>query len=126
MIMDIRTEGPSLFERAGGFARISSVVMDFYDRVLDSDLLAPWFENTDMRVLVDHQTKFVASLMGGPASYTDETLRRVHARLGITRAAFDEMKELLAQAFDAHRLAPEDRDAVLKEVERCAPLIVTA
>lgn len=43
-----------------------------------------------MRVLVDHQTKFIALMMGGPASYTDEHLKRVHAHLGIGSTAFGE------------------------------------
>lgn len=126
MILDVRSGEPSLFERSGGFASVSRIVMDFYERVLDSELLAPWFEDTDMRTLVDHQTKFVASLMGGPASYPDEMLARVHARLGITREAFDEMKLLLAEAMEDHGLAEEDVDGVMTEIERCAPLIVTA
>jgi hemoglobin len=126
MIMDVGNPGPSLFERSGGFGRVSRIVMDFYERVLDSEGLAPWFETVDMRALIEHQTKFVASLMGGPASYTDETLRRVHARLGVTRAAFDEMKALMAESLEDNGMAEDDVDAVLQEIERCAPLIVTA
>lgn len=126
MRIDIPTSRPPLFERAGGFGTVGRVVMSFYDRVLDSDILAPWFETTDMRTLVDHQTKFVASLMGGPAAYPDETLRRVHARLGIDRAAFDEMKRLLGEALEDHGIDGPDVESVLEEIERCAPLIVTA
>jgi hemoglobin len=117
---------PSLFERSGGFASVGRIVMTFYDRVLDSDLLAPWFETTDMRTLVDHQTKFVASLMGGPAAYSDEALRRVHARLGITPAAFDEMKTLLGAAMRDQGMGESDVATTLAEIERCRPLIVSA
>ncbi|HSH41905.1 MAG TPA: hypothetical protein VK973_07260 [Arenicellales bacterium] len=84
----------TIFERCGGFAKVSRIVMSFYDRVGDSEILAPYFETTDMRVLVDHQTKFVASLMGGPASYGDETLscrcwpRRPRARPRRPRACW--------------------------------------
>jgi hemoglobin len=100
--------------------------MDFYERVLESERLAPWFEATDMRTLVDHQTKFVASLMGGPASYTDETLRRVHARLGITREAFEEMETLMRESLEDHGMADDDVADVMREIARCAPLIVSA
>jgi len=58
----------SLFEHYGGFAKISRVVSEFYDKMLESPNLASYFENTDMRRLVDHQTKFIASLMGGRPS----------------------------------------------------------
>jgi hemoglobin len=59
----------SLFEKYGGFAQISKVVMVFYDKVLDPDLVGPFFDNIDMRRQIDHQTQFIASVMGGPASY---------------------------------------------------------
>ena len=118
--------GPTPFERVGGFASVSRIVMTFYGRVLDSEQLAPWFAATDMRTLIDHQTKFVAALMGGPAAYSDDALHRVHARLGIDRAAFDEMKALLAEAMTDHGVAPDDVEATVAEVERCAPLIVSA
>ncbi|QPC45070.1 group 1 truncated hemoglobin [Kaustia mangrovi] len=116
----------TIFERCGGFAKVSRIVMSFYDRVGDSEILAPYFETTDMRVLVDHQTKFVASLMGGPASYGDETLRHVHARLAITHEAFDEMTLLLRETFEDFDMAEADIAAVMGEIERSRPLIVTA
>lgn len=115
----------SPFARCGGFGTVSRIVLSFYERVLESDLLAPYFEHSDMRSLVDHQTKFIASLMGGPASYSDDTLRRVHARLAISRAAFEEMSRLLQETFEDFDLAPDDIDSVMAEIRRCAPLIVT-
>lgn len=63
----------------------------------ESDILGPYFDDVDMPQLIDHQTKFFASLMGGPASYSDETLQRVHARLHITEEVFDEMAQLLRE-----------------------------
>ncbi|MCP1335558.1 group I truncated hemoglobin [Futiania mangrovi] len=105
--------GPAVFDRCGGFARVSRMVMSFYDRVGESDLLAPYFEEIDMARLIDHQTKFFASMMGGPASFNDETLRRVHARLGISGEAFDEMAVLLRETLEDFDLDPADVDTVL-------------
>ena len=48
-----------------------------------------------MQNLIDHQTKFVATLMGGPASYTNDVLKRVHAGLSIDAADFDEAAKLM-------------------------------
>ena len=90
----------SMFERYGGFAKISQLVSLFYDRVLDSPVASPYFANTDMRRQVDHQTKFVSTLMGGPASYTDDALERVHSTLGITDAAFDAVTMLLRETLE--------------------------
>lgn len=104
----------TIFERYGGLARISRIVSAMYDKILDSPLTAPYFEGVDMRRLIDHQTRFVATLMGGPASYTNEQLERAHARLGITEPAFAEMVALLGKTLEEFGFADED----IAEVER--------
>lgn len=115
---------PTLFERYGGFATISKVVLSFYDGVLDSDVLAPYFEDVDMRRLVDHQTKFISYVMGGPASFTDETLRQVHAHLDIDDAAFDEMISLFSDTLEDYDFEEEDIHAVISALENRRPIIV--
>ncbi|HKJ39451.1 MAG TPA: group 1 truncated hemoglobin [Anaerolineales bacterium] len=102
----------TLFERYGGFAKISKVVMSFYDKILGSPLLSPYFEKTDMKRLIDHQTKFISSLMGGPASYTSEHLERVHAHLGITEVAFKESLTLMKETLEDHEFLDEDVQTV--------------
>ena len=67
----------TMFERYGGFATVSKVVLTFYDKAIDSDIIGKYFENVDMPALIDHQTKFVSQVMGGPASWKrDDTIRR--------------------------------------------------
>jgi hemoglobin len=113
------------FERAGGFAKLRQVVADLYDRALESEALAHHFADIDMRVLIDHQTKFIASLMGGPASFTDEALRRAHVRLNITRDEFAAMAELLRETLEDHDFQPADVDFVIGEFRRREACIVT-
>ena len=115
----------SIFERNGGFAKVSRVVMSFYDRVVDSPVMGPYFAGTDMKRLVDHQTKFIAFLMGGPASFTDEHLERVHRHLDIDRRAFDEMVSLLTETLEDFDFDSDDIALVEKELRRRAPLIIT-
>ncbi len=106
----------SYFERYGGFPFVSQLVLDFYDRVLGSENLAPYFENVDMRRLVDHQAKFISSVMGGPASYSCEMLMEVHGHLEIGQDAFDEMVDLLNETMSAFGIDEPDRTAILDEV----------
>lgn len=103
----------SIFERYGGFANVSRVVMSFYNKILDSPVTSPYFSNTDMKRLIDHQTKFIASMMGGPASYTNEHIERVHERLGITEEAFLEAVDLLKETLEDFDFQDED----IKNVE---------
>lgn len=114
----------TIFERYGGFSTISKVVMDFYDRILDSDALAPYFDDVDMRRLMDHQTKFIAQVMGGPVSYSNETLRQVHAHLGITRPHLDEMLRILEETLEDFDFDRQDIEWVIADVESRAPYIL--
>ena len=114
----------NLFEKYGGFATISKVVMVFYDKALDSDVLGPYFDGIDMKRLIDHQTKFVATVMGGPASYTNENLREVHAHLHITHDAMAEMLELLEETLDDFDVARPDIETILTEFKARGQYVV--
>jgi hemoglobin len=90
------------FDRLGGFSRVRLMVTDFYDRILDATELEPYFAGVDMRRLVDHQTKFFSTVLGGPASFTDEQLARAHGRLGIEPAHFRLMADLFRETLEDH------------------------
>ena len=115
----------TLFEEYGGFAKVSRFVSTFYDKVLDSPVLAPYFADADMRRLIDHQTKFIAQLMGGPVSYSDSELERVHARYRISNDAFEEMNALLREALEDCAVAEDDIEAICKEIASRRSIIVS-
>ena len=114
----------TVYEKYGGFSQVSRLVMDFYNRLLDDDDLGPYFEDVDMGRIVDHQTKFIATLLGGPASYTDDQIRAVHRHLAIRPDHFDTLKEVLAETLADHGMAPDDIAHVVDEFERRRPLVV--
>ena len=115
----------TIFERYGGFATVRKVVSAFYDYVLEDEVMAPYFEGIDMRRQIDHQSKFISAVMGGPGSYSDEHLERVHARLGITHEAFVVMGDLLKEAMEDHDMATADVAAVMHEIVIREHLVVT-
>ncbi|MEZ8824496.1 group 1 truncated hemoglobin [Vibrio amylolyticus] len=82
---------PSLYMKYGGFAQIHKIVEAFYDEVLESETLGPYFESTNFHVLIDHQVNFISSLMGGPQCFDDSQLSKAHAHLSITDAAWNEI-----------------------------------
>lgn len=106
----------SMFDRYGGFTSVSKIVMAFYDKALDSDIIGPYFEGADMRSLVDHQTKFISSIMGGPASYSNDQLARVHAHLNIDMKAMDEMVSLLEETFEEFDVDRSDIEQIVGEL----------
>lgn len=115
----------SMFERYGGFANVSKVVMAFYDKVLDSDIIGHHFEDVEMSRLIDHQTKFIASVMGGPAAYTDDALHRMHAHLKIDKVQFDEMNALLEETLEDFDFEQKDIDEIMAHIKARAPYIIT-
>ena len=112
------------FEKFGGFKAVSRVVMTFYERVLDSDDVGPYFDDIDMPRLMDHQTKFISSMLGGPASINDDRLRVVHQQLEVSDADFDEIVRLLAGALRDHGVGEADIAAIGQAVEAKRALIV--
>jgi hemoglobin len=117
----------TIYERNGGFPAIRRMIADFYEEALDSPVIGHHFEDIDMPRLMDHQTRFVSFLMGGPsASYSDEHIARVHAKRGITHDEFDEMVALLSEAMTDHDFPKDDIAAVRAELSRRESLIVTA
>lgn len=114
----------TLFDKYGGFASVSKVVMSFYDKVLESDIIGPYFDEVDMRRLIDHQTKFIASVMGGPASFSDDMLARVHARFAIDRPAFDEMARLLRATLEEYEVQADDVETIMGQIEAKAHYVI--
>lgn len=106
----------TIFERNGGFSAVSRVVISFYDKVLDSPVTSQYFAGVDMKRLIDHQTKFFSALMGGPASYTNDHLEKVHARLGITEVAFLEALTMMKDTLEEFDFADEDIQQVQDEM----------
>jgi hemoglobin len=98
----------SLFDRVGGFAQVRLIVSDFYDRILESNRLKHHFEHIDFRRLIDHQTKFVSALMGGPASFSNDHLTRAHAHLDITREEYRELGDIWRETLEDFGVSPED------------------
>lgn len=115
----------TMFERYGGFGFVYRVVLSFYDKMLDSDVVAPYFDDVDMSALSDHQTKFVSQVMGGPASYSNEILEQVHRNLGITQEAFDEMAGILEQTLREFEFKPDDIRLIMADIKSRQPYIVT-
>ncbi len=114
----------TLFDKYGGFKFVSRVVMSFYEKALDSDQIGDYFEAVDMARLIDHQTKFISSLLGGPAAYSDDRLQKVHEHLNLTHEDFDEMKKIMRETMVEHGFEAGDIDLVIKEIEaRRGPII---
>jgi len=114
----------TLFQKYGGFSKISRIVLDLYDRLLEDDEVGPFFDEVDMARIVDHQTKFLSSLLGGPASYSDDQISKMHRHLTINARHFDTLAEILAETLADHGVEPGDVEAVVEAFEARRKLVV--
>jgi len=112
------------FERIGGFATVSQIVMDFYDRILDSEKAGDYFEGIDIPSLIDHQTKFISSLLGGPASFSDTHIKRAHEHLNIDAESFDELVVILSETLKDHGVSEDDAALIKGKIEERRGIIV--
>lgn len=118
--------GQTPYEKYGGFSTVSRIVMTLYEKLLEDDDVGPFFDDVDMPRLIDHQTKFVSSLMGGPASFSDTHIANAHRHLVIEAAHFDRLKALVAETLEEHSVEPRDAQAVLDAFEARRSLLVEA
>lgn len=93
----------SIFERIGGDAAVKATVIKMYDKILSDDLLAPFFENSNVERLRLSQAAFVTYAFGGPNHYTGKSMRAAHKEAvanGLNDAHFDRVAQHLKSAME--------------------------
>ncbi len=90
----------TLFDKYGGFDTFSSVVSNFYQKILDSSQLSHYFDGIKMERLMSHQTSFISKALGGPDKYEGRDLVAAHKGFNISDPDFLEMAELLEEALE--------------------------
>ncbi|MEL6648683.1 MAG: group 1 truncated hemoglobin [Pseudomonadota bacterium] len=114
----------SLFEKYGGFSTVHQVVLTLYDRLLKDKDVGPFFDDVDLPSVIDHQTKFVSSLLGGPASFTDEQLRIAHQHMTIENHHFDRLKVVVHEVLSDFKVDPGDIEVIVDQFEARRGLMV--
>ena len=116
----------SIYDQVGGQAVVKSVVTVFYNRVLDDDTLAKWFEGVDLSRLRAHQRAFLTAALDGPEIFTGRDLAAAHAGMDITDDAFTTIIAHLATALEDLGIEPDIIAAVGTRLQGMRDAIVTA
>ena len=114
----------TIWNRYGGYSFVAQTVRDFYDRLLVSKALAPYFDGVNMEGLIEHQIQTVGAVMGGPYDLDVEALRRAHRHLRVQQTHFDELAVILDQTLDSHGLSANDTAVLLDAVDSVRSVIV--
>ena len=116
----------TLFDKYGGVPTVTSIVRDFYKRMLRRPNLRRYFDGVDMEHLILHQIKFIAYVMGKPAEdYPAKYLMQAHQPHGITTASFDLTLELLRDALSHNGVTAEDVDTIISRANEVRDQIVS-
>ncbi len=108
----------TLFDKYGGFPAITTIVRDFYKRVMLDPQLSPYFANVSLGELIQHQIAFVAMAMGSTSQdYTGRSMKEAHQGAGITQASFELTVKLLSDALTAGGIEAADVDAIIASVK---------
>jgi hemoglobin len=107
----------NLYDKYGGFPTVSKIVHDFYKKVQKSDILSPYFEKVDMAGLIDHQTQFFSTLLGGPVTYDSGQIDEIHKRLNISGEAFQDAIDLLLETLEDAGMDDGDAQTVIAVLE---------
>jgi len=113
-----------LYDKYGGFAALSPIIHAFYDKVLASPSLDRYFADLEMPALIEHQTKFLFKVFGGPNNETDRAMREAHAPHEITPEAFSEVAGMLKEALEEAKIEPADVVTILGVLAAMRPEIV--
>ncbi|MFC7330541.1 group I truncated hemoglobin [Marinactinospora rubrisoli] len=115
----------TIYDRVGGYEAISTVVDDFYVRVLADPELAGFFSGTNMAKLKGRQAEFFSAALGGPVTYSGGTMKEVHAGRGIEQRHFDLVAGHLSAALAAAGVPEETVGEIIALVAPLADDIVS-
>ncbi len=115
-----------LYDKYGGFAVISHIVHAFYDKVLASPSLDPYFHGVEMEALIAHQTRFLCKVLGGPDNYTGRAMSTAHQPHHISAAAFAEVAAMLQEALEEASVEPDDVASIMGVVASVRGDVVSA
>jgi hemoglobin len=110
---------PSLYKRLGGREGIAGVVDTFVANALADPRIGPAFKSlpaAKVGPLKSNIADFICENTGGPCSYLGRTMKESHKGLGLEKADFDACNAALAKALDSAKVAPADKEQVMKLV----------
>ena len=79
----------TIYDQLGGSDVLKTAVTVFYNRVVEDDNLAKWFDGVDLSRLRAHQRAFLAAALDGPRLFAGRDLTASHAGMEITDDAFE-------------------------------------
>lgn len=116
----------TLYQSLGEKPGVTALASDFVDRMKAHPRIGTMFDKIKPAYLEEQIADQFCEVSGGPCQYDGETMKNSHAELGIDKAQFNLVVEILQAAMDAQgipftaqnqllaKLAPMHRDIITR------------
>lgn len=112
------------YQQFGGAAGMRALVNSFVNRVVADPRISAYFIHTNIPALKAALTLQFCHLEGGKCPFS-MNMHTVHARLGVTQAAFNALANDLNVTMDARRIPVAAQNNLLAKLAAMEPQIVT-
>lgn len=106
----------SLYQQLGEKEGISAIVEEMLYRVGGDQRIVHHFDGVDIVRVHQQITEQVCDVVGGPCTYSGETMKASHQGLGITHADFNALVEHLIAAMEKHDVPVAAQNQLLAEL----------
>jgi hemoglobin len=117
--MDPAPADPSLrpvLDDFGGREGLAALMDDFMAGLLADRRTRPFFENVDQPAVKQHLADQFCVILGGDCRYTGRDMRAAHAQMGVTRADFNALVEVLQVAMDKRGIPFRSQNKLLAKL----------
>ncbi len=107
----------SLYQRLGGYDVVAALVDDWLGRLRNDPAFTKFglgYSQDSMKRRRQLTVDYFCRASGGPCFYTGRDMRLGHAGLGITGSEWSAAMQHLAAALDKFKIAPKEKEEVLK------------
>ena len=103
----------ALYRALGEKPGITALMDDFVERLLVDPRIGKKFAKTKLANLKQQLRDQVCQLSGGPCNYEGDTMKASHADMGVRKADFNALVEVLQLAMDARQIPFRDQNRLL-------------
>lgn len=103
----------TLYQQLGGEPKINALATDLVARAHADPRIRDFFDGVSDKKLAGKIAEQFCALSGGPCTYTGRSMRRAHAGLHVSEAAFNALVEDLQDAMDAQHISSAAQNRLL-------------
>jgi hemoglobin len=123
---DIKLPIKNYIAEFGGVEGVKALIDTFVSKVAADPHINVYFAKTNIPHLKYELTQQVCEIVGGPCTYTGQSMDQSHRGLQVTTAAFNYLAQDMIDAMDERGIPIAAQNYLLRQLAAMEPQIVTA